>query len=98
MCSVLSSRVALPADLPEALRVWQSANIARGLAPASVRISRVQEKLTDPAATWSTASLWTRAGNERARRLYERHGYQLTGDTNLLAAGDQILRYEAHLQ
>jgi ribosomal protein S18 acetylase RimI-like enzyme len=48
-------------------------------------------------ATWEQASLWTRASNERARRLYVRSGYVPTGDIKCLSGGDEILRYEARL-
>jgi ribosomal protein S18 acetylase RimI-like enzyme len=43
------------------------------------------------------ASLWTRATNERARRLYEGQGYRLTADVKRLSGGDQIVRYEIAL-
>jgi GNAT superfamily N-acetyltransferase len=43
---------------------------------------------------WTTLSLWTRVDNERARRLYEREGYQLTGDEKELTPGDLIVRYQ----
>ncbi len=43
---------------------------------------------------WSTLSLWTRISNERARRLYERLGYQPTGRQKYLPSGDSILHYE----
>jgi GNAT superfamily N-acetyltransferase len=46
---------------------------------------------------WNTASLWTRASNDRARRLYEGRGYRLTGDVKRLPGGDEILRYEVSL-
>jgi ribosomal protein S18 acetylase RimI-like enzyme len=46
---------------------------------------------------WRTASLWTRAGNERARRLYEGHGYRLTGDVKPLPGGDEIVRCDIAL-
>jgi GNAT superfamily N-acetyltransferase len=49
------------------------------------------------AMTWHKASLWTRATNERARRLYERSGYTITGDTKRLDSGDEIVRYEVLL-
>jgi ribosomal protein S18 acetylase RimI-like enzyme len=48
-------------------------------------------------ATWAKASLWTRVSNERARRLYSRSGYALTGDIKRLPHGDEIVRYEALL-
>jgi ribosomal protein S18 acetylase RimI-like enzyme len=47
--------------------------------------------------TWAKASLWTRATNDRARRLYSRRGYELTGDIKRLPNGDEIVRYEALL-
>jgi GrpB-like predicted nucleotidyltransferase (UPF0157 family)/ribosomal protein S18 acetylase RimI-like enzyme len=43
---------------------------------------------------WQRLSLWTRAGNERARRLYESDGYEATGDAKELGEGDLILRYQ----
>jgi ribosomal protein S18 acetylase RimI-like enzyme len=48
-------------------------------------------------ATWVKASLWTRVSNERARRLYSRGGYVLTGEIKRLPTGDEIVRYEALL-
>lgn len=38
-------------DLAAALEVWRAANTARGRAPDPARVSRVREKLADPAAT-----------------------------------------------
>ncbi len=46
---------------------------------------------------YSSASLWTRASNERARRLYEGRGYQRTADVKQLPGGDTIVRYEIAL-
>jgi GNAT superfamily N-acetyltransferase len=43
------------------------------------------------------ASLWTRASNDRARRLYEGCGYQPTADVKKLPGGDEIIRYEIAL-
>ncbi len=48
-------------------------------------------------ASWDESSLWTRASNERARRLYSRCGYVPTGDLKRLHDTDEIVRYEAHL-
>ena len=48
------------------------------------------------AGGWTTSSLWTRSSNDRARRLYEGRGYQLTGDVKHLR-GYEILRYERQL-
>ena len=42
---------------------------------------------------WTTTTLWTRQSNERAQRLYAATGYQRSGRSRLLPAGDQI----AHL-
>jgi L-amino acid N-acyltransferase YncA len=44
---------------------------------------------------WDTVSVWTRASNHRAHRLYERHNYQRTGETKQLAGGDEIVRFVA---
>lgn len=46
---------------------------------------------------YNAASLWTRASNERARRLYEGCGYQLTADVKRLPGRDEIVRYEIAL-
>ena len=46
---------------------------------------------------WRTASVWTRADNQRGRRLYEASGYRLTGDAKRLPGGDEILRYQLSL-
>jgi len=43
---------------------------------------------------WVRLSLWTRTGNERARRLYERAGYRLSGRRGRLSTGDEIVQYE----
>ena len=43
---------------------------------------------------WQRLSLWTRASNDRARRLYEADGYRLTGDELELGPNDLILRYQ----
>jgi ribosomal protein S18 acetylase RimI-like enzyme len=159
---VLIARIAADGDQPHALRVWRSANAARGLLASPERVRRVDEKLNDASAllvviaddeqlvgmalaepfkdhdgagpvmpgaghismmfvdpdrwgeglgghllralhvemcgaTWVKASLWTRVSNERARRLYSRSGYVLTGDTKRLPTGDEIIRYEALL-
>ncbi|MET0557537.1 MAG: GNAT family N-acetyltransferase [Solirubrobacterales bacterium] len=49
------------------------------------------------ARSWMSSSLWTRATNERARRLYESRRYRETGDTQYLRRNDEILRYELQL-
>lgn len=41
-----------------------------------------------------TPTLWILSGNEGARRLYERHGFRLTGNRNQIAEG----LYELELQ
>jgi ribosomal protein S18 acetylase RimI-like enzyme len=46
---------------------------------------------------YSSASLWTRVSNERARRLYEGRGYERTTDVKRLPGGDTIVRYEIAL-
>ena len=46
---------------------------------------------------YNAASLWTRASNGHARRLYEGRGYQLTADVKQLPGGDEIVRYEIAL-
>jgi ribosomal protein S18 acetylase RimI-like enzyme len=46
---------------------------------------------------YNAASLWTRASNERARRLYEGSGYHLTADVKQLPGGDEIVLYEIAL-
>jgi GNAT superfamily N-acetyltransferase len=47
---------------------------------------------------WNTVSVWTRAGNHRAHRLYEGHDYQRTGEIKQLASGDEIIRFAATLR
>ncbi len=49
-----------------------------------------------PARGWLTSSLWTGAGNERARRLYEREVYGVTGDVEP-HDGEEIVRYQLQL-
>ncbi|MEU7874240.1 GNAT family N-acetyltransferase [Dactylosporangium sp. NPDC049140] len=44
-------------------------------------------------AGWARTTLWTRTGNARARRLYEKAGYRPTGRTSTLA-GDGIMQFE----
>jgi GNAT superfamily N-acetyltransferase len=44
------------------------------------------------ARDWRISSVWTRAGNSRARRLYEGRGYRPTGDVKQLH-GEEIVRY-----
>jgi len=46
------------------------------------------------AAGWARTTLWTRTGNARARRLYEKAGYRPTGRTSALSAGDAIMQLE----
>ncbi len=46
---------------------------------------------------WSTVSVWTRASNHRAHRLYKGHQYQRTPDIKQLAGGDEIIRFVAML-
>jgi ribosomal protein S18 acetylase RimI-like enzyme len=46
---------------------------------------------------YSSASVWTRASNERARRLYVGRGYDLTGHVKRMAGGEEIVRYELAL-
>ena len=46
---------------------------------------------------WTTSSLWTRVGNDRARRLYEVRGYLQTGETKRLRE-HEILRYERQFE
>ena len=46
---------------------------------------------------WQTASLGTGAGNQRARRLYERLGYEDTGESELYQ-GEEIIRYQRQLE
>jgi ribosomal protein S18 acetylase RimI-like enzyme len=49
------------------------------------------------ARDWSLSSLWTRADNLRARRLYEGHGYRNAGDVQQLSGGAEINRYQLEL-
>lgn len=162
LCAVLRVRVASPRDRSGALEVWRAANEARGLAPTSARIARVEQKLAEATSYlvvacdddgvvgmalaepyraedgsgplmvgrghvsmvfvaptrwgsgigcelldalhltmrehgYSSASVWTRASNERARRLYEGRGYQRTLNVKQLPGGDTIVRYEIAL-
>ncbi len=46
-----STRLADAGDHAAAVRVWQTANTARGRAPGPERVERVRAKLADPAAT-----------------------------------------------
>ncbi|GAA3267447.1 GNAT family N-acetyltransferase [Dactylosporangium vinaceum] len=46
------------------------------------------------AGGWRRTTLWTRTGNARARRLYEKAGYHPTGRVSTLAAGDGIMQLE----
>jgi GNAT superfamily N-acetyltransferase len=43
---------------------------------------------------WSRTTLWTRATNARARRLYEAQGYRRSGQETTLGSGDPILQFE----
>jgi GNAT superfamily N-acetyltransferase len=43
---------------------------------------------------WSRTTLWTRASNARARRLYEGQGYRKSGHEMTLGSGDAILQLE----
>jgi len=43
---------------------------------------------------WSRTTLWTRASNARARRLYEGQGYRRSGHETTLGSGDPILQLE----
>jgi GNAT superfamily N-acetyltransferase len=43
---------------------------------------------------WGRTTLWTRASNVRARRLYEGQGYRTSGRQNTLGDGDLILQFE----
>ncbi len=41
---------------------------------------------------WSRTTLWTRASNARARRLYEGQGYRRSGHETTLGSGDSNLQ------
>jgi GNAT superfamily N-acetyltransferase len=43
---------------------------------------------------WDRTTLWTRASNVRARRLYEGRGYRTSGRQNTLGDSDLILQFE----
>jgi GNAT superfamily N-acetyltransferase len=43
---------------------------------------------------WSRTTLWTRASNERARRLYQSQGYRASGQETTLGDGGPILQLE----
>ena len=43
---------------------------------------------------WGRTTLWTRASNVRARRLYEGRGYRTSGHETTLGDGDPILQFE----
>jgi GNAT superfamily N-acetyltransferase len=43
---------------------------------------------------WSRMTLWTRAANTPARRLYEGQGYRRSGHETTLGDGDPILQFE----
>jgi GNAT superfamily N-acetyltransferase len=46
------------------------------------------------AREWLRLTLWTRATNQGARRLYVRSGYRTTRRTQRLPDGDEIIQYE----
>ncbi|MFI5907330.1 GNAT family N-acetyltransferase [Dactylosporangium sp. NPDC051541] len=46
------------------------------------------------AGGWERTTLWTRTGNARARRLYEKAGYRATGRASTLGEGDGIMQLE----
>jgi GNAT superfamily N-acetyltransferase len=52
--------------------------------------------LHDSAAqrSWSRMTLWTRASNVRARRLYEGQGYRRSGHETTFGDGDLIVQFE----
>ena len=43
---------------------------------------------------WSRTTLWTRASNTHARRLYEGQGYRKSGHEATLDSGDSILQFQ----
>ena len=43
---------------------------------------------------WNRTTLWTRASNARARRLYEGQGYRRSGHETTLGSGDSVLQLE----
>jgi GNAT superfamily N-acetyltransferase len=43
---------------------------------------------------WSRTTLWTRASNAHARRLYEGQGYRRSGHEATLGSGDSILQFQ----
>jgi GNAT superfamily N-acetyltransferase len=45
---------------------------------------------------WSRTTLWTRASNARARRLYDGQGYRRSGQETTIGGGDPILQLERH--
>jgi len=47
---------------------------------------------------WHLASLWRRASNQPARRLYTGRGYRETADIKALDGRDEIVRYELRLR
>ncbi len=47
---------------------------------------------------WEHSSLWARASNIPARRLYEHFGYVPIGDRKLLTDSTEIVRYRAALR
>jgi ribosomal protein S18 acetylase RimI-like enzyme len=46
------------------------------------------------AAGYAELFLWVVEANEHAQKLYERHGFQRTGATQLVRPGDDRLEYE----
>jgi GNAT superfamily N-acetyltransferase len=43
---------------------------------------------------WRRTTLWTRASNARAQRLYEGQGYRRSGHETNLGSGDSIFQFE----
>jgi ribosomal protein S18 acetylase RimI-like enzyme len=50
------------------------------------------------AAGYDELFLWVTENNTHAERLYERHGFQRTGATQLVRPGDDRLEYEMSLR
>jgi ribosomal protein S18 acetylase RimI-like enzyme len=51
-------------------------------------------KVFAPTRGWSRLSLWTRASNLPAKRLYEKSDLKATGLTKRLRTGDPIVQYQ----
>ncbi|MHB8188758.1 MAG: GNAT family N-acetyltransferase [Dermatophilaceae bacterium] len=47
---------------------------------------------------WGRTTLWTRASNVRARRLYEGQGYRTSGHETTLGDGDPIFQFERQVR